>query len=465
MSRENNYINYTAADIEQYLDGKLSPMQRHAMEKAALDDPFLAEAMEGYEAMQGQDWKEQLAVLRNDIAGKGAVAKVIPLHKSNNNWKKAIAAILILSAGATLIYTFTDNKAEETINPQVAQNIAVAKASDSVTRTEAQPSPSVTASLNPTASGAKDDVSANHGPVAALVTQSNSGHADQYITDPNAPQLRSTTSTPAAVYDKEEKTAAAPPVVNPAPLQQADVPRMEEFADAKRKASARQDNDMFNRQQAGILSNQPQGNLAKKEAALNNFFTAQVVGTDNTPLPFTNISIRKDNFGTYADAKGVVRLVSTDSILQVEVKSVGYQPRTFTLRNNQAQAKIILQEDEVAFKDRTVVGTGKTTNQRSRRATLLTDSVVNVEPADGWDNYNTYVANNLDIPDDALKRELHGEVEISFDVKSNGTISNIRVNKSLGAGYDEAAKRLILEGPQWKVKKGRKTSARVKVQF
>ncbi|MEO6540645.1 MAG: TonB family protein, partial [Ferruginibacter sp.] len=78
---------------------------------------------------------------------------------------------------------------------------------------------------------------------------------------------------------------------------------------------------------------------------------------------------------------------------------------------------------------------------------------------------NTYVANNLDIPEDMLKRDIRGEVELTFDVKANGTISNIRVNKSLGSEYDEAAKRLILEGPQWKVKKGRKTSASVKVQF
>jgi hypothetical protein len=41
----------------------------------------------------------------------------------------------------------------------------------------------------------------------------------------------------------------------------------------------------------------------------------------------------------------------------------------------------------------------------------------------------------------------------------------MRVNKSLGAEYDEAAKRLILDGPQWKVKKGKKISTRVKVQF
>ena len=162
----------------------------------------------------------------------------------------------------------------------------------------------------------------------------------------------------------------------------------------------------------------------------------------------------------------MVRLVSTDSILNIEVKSVGYQAKTFALRNNQAQTKIILQEEAVALKDRKVIGnTARSSSQPSRRVRLLKDSAVNVEPADGWENYNTYVANNLDIPETALNADRHGEVEISFDVKSNGTISNIRVNKSLGAGYDEAAKRLIQEGPQWKVKKGKKTSASIKVQF
>jgi TonB family protein len=162
----------------------------------------------------------------------------------------------------------------------------------------------------------------------------------------------------------------------------------------------------------------------------------------------------------------MVRLVSTDSILNVEIKSVGYKPKTFMLRNNQPQTKIILQEDEVADKDKlVVVGYGTTTEKKSRRVTLTTDSAVNVEPKDGWENYNTYVANNLDIPDEMLQRNFHGEVELSFDVKSNGTISNIRVNKSLGAEYDEAAKRLLLEGPQWKVKNGRKTSTSIKVKF
>ena len=459
MSDIKKNIIYTAADIEQYLAGKLSAMQMHAMEKAALDDAFLAEAMEGYEAMQHKEWNNELVALRVEIAGKGTVAKVIPLHPSKNNWRKIAAAIFIVGAATTLTFILTKNNPEKKSKPEIAQTIITTK--DTLLQLNNDAPVSVTASLNPTASSPKEELKAKNGSVThTTITPQND---DRYIADPAAPQFKSATQNAGAITPANDKVIAAAPPAN-SNVSTADNTRLaEESYDAKSRAAskANYDAEVLNRQRNQVFSKE------KKEAVLNNFFTAQVMSSDNTPLPFTNISIKKDNFGTYADAKGIVRLVSTDSILNVEVKSVGYLPKTFILRNNQVPTKIILQEDEVALKDRTVIGNTNTAaaNQKSRRATLLTDSAVNVEPADGWDNYNTYVANNLDIPDDILKRDFHGEVEISFDVKSNGTISNIRVNKSLGAGYDEAAKRLIMDGPQWKVKKGRKTSASIKVQF
>jgi hypothetical protein len=50
LSEEKKYKNYTAADIEKYHRGLLSPAEMNELEKAALDDPFLADALEGYGA-------------------------------------------------------------------------------------------------------------------------------------------------------------------------------------------------------------------------------------------------------------------------------------------------------------------------------------------------------------------------------------------------------------------------------
>jgi TonB family protein len=454
MSDKENNIIYNARDIEQYLAGKLSAQQMHAMEKAALDDSFLAEAMEGYEAVKDKEWNNQLATLREQISSKGTIAKVIPLHKSKNNWWKAAAAVFIVAAGTTLTLIFNKDKKDQGSRAEIAQvtpNILdTATQLETVTTTT-----SVTQSLNPNATASSEYKKTIPGTIAQ-VNEVNSKAESNITLDPNAPVLNP--AAPVATGTNLDDR-----VIVTAPVQATENADIKDINAEKSKSAAKQTSE------AEAVLYRPKNQqpaVAKKEAVLNNFFTAQIVASDNTPLPFTNISIKKENFGTYADSKGVVRLVSTDSILNIEVKSVGYQPKIFALHNNQVQTKIILQEEEIALRDKKIIGnTSKSSVQPSHRARLLKDSAVNVEPADGWDNYDTYVANNLDIPESALKVDRHGEVEITFDVKSNGTISNIRINKSLGAEYDEAAKRLIQEGPQWKVKKGRKTTASVKVQF
>ena len=57
MSEHNEHItHYSAADIRRYVQGNMSARDMHAIEKAALDDPFLADAIEGMQqALQEHD--------------------------------------------------------------------------------------------------------------------------------------------------------------------------------------------------------------------------------------------------------------------------------------------------------------------------------------------------------------------------------------------------------------------------
>lgn len=460
MNKDNEHMIYTASDIEQYLAGELSPLQMHTMEKAALDDPFLAEAIEGYHEMKDRKWKDALLLLRTQIENKGSGAKVIPLHKSNNNWWKMAAAVFILGTAATLTFVFKKDNTENVTGPQIAQMIS--QPIDSLPQKNDEVPASVTISLNPTASATKEDIKAITLP--EINNLSSNQAKDRPIAESGAQQQSPSQKNGATgATDNANGISTIPSTNSQAPIANNNEQLAQEMLSSKTNQAAKE-----NRDDVAFLREKKLTNLNAnpKESAFNNFFTAQVVSADNTPLPFTNISIKKENFGTYTDAKGMVRLVSTDSTLNIDVKSVGYAQKTFTLRNNQTPTRLVLQEDEIAQKDKRIVGNTELNKPgKSRRATLLSDSAVNVEPADGWDNYNTYVANNLDIPETMLKRDFHGEVELSFDVKSNGTISNIRIHKSLGAEYDEAAKRLLMSGPQWKVKKGKKTSAKVKVQF
>jgi hypothetical protein len=150
------------------------------------------------------------------------------------------------------------------------------------------------------------------------------------------------------------------------------------------------------------------------------------------------------------------------------VKSVGYQPRYYTLNSKTALNKIVLQEAAIDPKTEVVVASSKAKGTPSRKATFLKDTIINVEPADGWANYGTYISNNIDLPDDIGKDFTKGkrELEVSFNVTATGAITNIKVDKSQCNGCDEeAVKRAIQQGPQWKPKNGKAGSAKIKVQF
>ncbi|MEO6540375.1 MAG: hypothetical protein ABIN74_05270, partial [Ferruginibacter sp.] len=278
MSDKEKNIIYTARDIELYLAGDLSPVQMHAMEKAALDDPFLSEAMEGYEAMKDKEWKNQLVALRKEIEEKGSVAKVIPLHKPKNNWWKTAAAILILGGCTTLIWIVSKDKTEERADQHVAQNIPAV--TDSGVLAINVPPVSKTESLNPTASSG-EDIKTPDGPIAQNEIVKKQGNNNEFIAQPGAPQIKPVAPNASGAVSDDKAIVVVPPptppVNNNATTVNDNTKLSEELASVKNKTASKPTND------ADVLSRQRSEANAKKEASLNNFFTAQVVAPDNSP--------------------------------------------------------------------------------------------------------------------------------------------------------------------------------------
>jgi hypothetical protein len=330
LAFENKHtIIYSAEDIQQYLSGKLSPLQMNAMEKAALDDPFLAEAIEGYEAMPAGDWEAALAAAKQQLAEKESGAKIIALPGRKNNWLKIAAAVLLIGGTATLAYlSFTKDE-----SGQIAKN-------DPVTIPA-----SIDDTVIPQTSTVKViPVTPEDKPTENITTEKNARQTDlssvsekdqDFVYQPapaKAEELIVPEKTAERVYDGRKlsdaglinkQIPAAPPV--------ASFKNTENAAENSYSKSYKQptNNSLDFTFDKSVSFQKAE---SKKELPFNHNFSAQVMGADNTPLPFANISIKKENFGTYADAKGNFRLASADSILTVEVKSVGYVPKIYTIK-------------------------------------------------------------------------------------------------------------------------------------
>ena len=71
--------------------------------------------------------------------------------------------------------------------------------------------------------------------------------------------------------------------------------------------------------------------------------------------------------------------------------------------------------------------------------------VTNAEPSypKGDNELYTYVLYNVKYSDEAKKKYIEGEVTLSFDVKTDSTVTNALVISGVGYGVDEEVKKLV----------------------
>ncbi len=71
--------------------------------------------------------------------------------------------------------------------------------------------------------------------------------------------------------------------------------------------------------------------------------------------------------------------------------------------------------------------------------------VTNAEPSypKGDGELYTYVLYNIKYSDESKKKYIEGEVTLSFDVKTDSTVTNVLIISGVGYGVDEEVKKLI----------------------
>ncbi|HEY5370443.1 MAG TPA: hypothetical protein VIJ75_15780 [Hanamia sp.] len=110
--KENNK-KYNAIDFALYHSGAMPPDEMHALEKAALEDPFLADALEGYAF--SKDPEKELDEIRKRLDEKRKQSKVFSISSiSSGSWWK-IAAMFILFAGIGYFFYATNSRKENSL--------------------------------------------------------------------------------------------------------------------------------------------------------------------------------------------------------------------------------------------------------------------------------------------------------------------------------------------------------------
>lgn len=99
-----------------------------------------------------------------------------------------------------------------------------------------------------------------------------------------------------------------------------------------------------------------------------------------------------------------------------------------------------------------------------RKETPIEDEVINeiftvVEenamPEGGMGAFYKYLSKTLKYPSQARRMNVEGTVYVQFVIEKDGSLTDIKIVKGVGAGCDEEAERVIKEAKKWKAGKQR----------
>ena len=458
MSKKVSDIIYSAKDIEQYLLGDLGNKEMYAIEKAALDDELLAQAIEGYEGMEEKNWDKSLADLKAKLANAENTPVLSIEKKSFAGLWRVAAAVLILISGIAIAYVATLKKTSATLAQVIKTNDK--SASDTVN------SNAEIASVLPYIEHANQSAPSPETTVIKLVIKSQLPHinattatskgavTNNFVYTPNQHLLSPKNAIPTKdeeYYSNANGNAISADSINAVSM------------DNYLIANAIKEKESAGMQQIQIPVNAQTGTNA------NNNFNGRVVGVNNNPLPYAQIITDKNKAAVFTDANGNFKIASVDTSIAVEVTATGYAAKKITLQNAHLNQNILLNE---------VADVQKSFNSKKDKAEKAEANSKNVQqqnleklinedaaPVTGWAAYNDYLLNNVLYSKALANTQMHGIVEVFIKLGRDGDITAIKVTKSLCPKCDAAVVRLVKHGPKWNVKNRVNNSARVQVKF
>jgi TonB family protein len=386
----------------------------HELEKKALKDPFLAEALEGAEHAGIENFSLDLDIIQKSIRKK--TKKRLPKIISINGWQvySGIAAGLAFLAISSYILIAIIRQQERRY---VAANKQVVVPAPALSDTSGSSSSDSLLSLNqPLAEETRSS--------AQTARRRADGRTGQQTTT-DSPSY-SYTERPAEIIATEGEIITHPNErIVEADLHEAPViVRDSVNALQKNKAGAVADNKP-------IYAHVVRGKVTYSD--------------DGSPLPGVNVLIKGTNTGTVTDLDGNYELPVKDANEELVFAFIGYSSQEVAVNNNK-EINVSLDADVTQLSE--VVVTGYSA-KREREEEKTYPTLYFAEPSGGRKAYKKYLEEELNYPRQAIENKIEGRVTVQFTVEPNGQLSDFKVLKGLGHGCDDEVIRLIKQGPAW----------------
>ncbi len=431
------------SQIRRYLNGELDAKAMHRLEREAQDDPFLMEALEGYEAA-GKDQQPNLTDLQQRLADRVAPKA----GRSIILWRVLpIAASLLIAI--SIGYYFLDRKAPETkVALQVAPPSLREPAKPLIDRDERN-----TANLKVT-----------RAPAFAKNLVEKSQQGEKKKREYNMEHLVPIVDVSKRIIikpDTVEYKASAYPVKSNATVDELlkKMEGMEVGAD-------------------GSVTHQGHA-VTKARINGKDYLGGNIAAaTQNLPANVIDKIQKVDDYGDQAartSAKNIapnkLTGLSSDTLKQTRYTQSALQGRLpgVDLKEVQIRGAATPSKKEFAQSAATIQAKDLST-LRADSVTSLAEVVVSgypdkalpgqkAQPLNGWKTYLAYVVEQAVMPDGAI-----GKVKLAFTVGTDGKISGIRVLRGRNPAMNDKAVSIIQNGPKW-TGEAKQKEVKLKIKF
>lgn len=434
-------MKYTQNDIEKYWKGQLSPEEMNALEKAALDDPFLADAMDGYQHAVSPAM--ELGELRKQLADRVSGTPSLPqIHPAKTYWWKVAASIVVVGGLGYLAYQFIPGQKNEAVAVEEKVTVNPSPAQIPDTAVDA-----IVESKQKTVTNKKETEDLGN-----IVTPLNSDTAK----DKSLSEYKEQKREDAEIASAAGETRSAP-VKTDTLVSTLSKPRSQDIG--------KQGNTSLppaSKKDEGFIGyeNTSKGKVSDSKGKKSRTITyrARVVDNNNNAIAYANVFNLGNEETSLADKDGYFIIPATeDSLVLLNVSSQGFTSREFRLnRFNRKAEDLVLYETPDNSEPAEV-----TVSAELEDPVLLENDKKGSTPVPqtGWSLFNQQIANNLTRDRESLSR---GEVILAFTISKSGKPTNIRVVRSLQPPNDQEAVRLLRQGPDWS---GNSRSGEVRIIF
>lgn len=427
-------------DIEKYLKGELTPAEMHALENEALNNPFLAEALEGGEQLDAADFSKDVAELNE---------RIMKRKSASWTWTVRIAAsLLLLAISIFVIWITLKQDPEQTL--ALEQNTP---AKDSISKiTETKPDPATQPeepkkeepAPSPIAEVKKETPPSSSANLKQRSKKSSSErNAETKIEQ--APQLSET-----AVVEKKLEDKVSERIAESLPEQKREVATID--------PGKRDELQLPSANEIKLAEGYIEAVDARPTIVTGRVLSAE----DGTPLPDVSIALKGTSVMTKTDAHGRYTITANSREKTLVYSSEGLESTEVKIDGiDSTYLPVKIEMTEAAQEEAAV----ETSGMRDFGPTNV--YTIPAHPESGNRAFKQYLEKNHKYPREAKDTKIEGTVIIEFKVDATGALSEFKIVRGIGNGCDEELIRLILQGVKWvpTTKDGTPVNDKARVKF